>query len=423
MTDTLHQQIHSVVELQADFMQFRQFLEQSHPQLYRHTSKKSFDSLFNAHYQRIVYSMTTREFYNILIPLVARVGCGHTSLWSPEGFWDRAPQGMFPLRVHARDGQIYAIGCYGGDISVSPGNRITSINGQVAESVVDEMLRNIWSDGFIESRRYRRLNGVFPYLYALHYGFPEQFEIGVIEDGKEKIVTADPVGRRIVDACMDSLNLPGGALNPGLKLDIVETITAVLTIGSFAYYDDNEGFRTFIDSSFRKIREQNIGHLIVDLRGNHGGDPFCSSYLLTYLQKEPVIYFREPYGRYARLNKPLPMADFPFEGNQYYLVDGNCFSSTGHFTSLLKYHGLGTFIGEEAGATFTCNDASHDITLKHTGYRLQSARRSFSAAAYGLPTNRGILPDHAVQPTIGEVIRGHDAVMEYTLRMIKILPD
>ena len=175
---------------------------------------------------------------------------------------------------------------------------------------------------------------------------------------------------------------------------------------------------SFIDSSFIVIRDRNIRHLIIDLRGNDGGDPFCSYHLLTYLQREPVVYFRERYGRYARLNQPLPMAENSFQGKQYYLIDGICFSTTGHLTALLKYHGLGTFIGEETGATFTCNDASYDVELKHTRYRTQSARRTFAAAVYGFPLTQGNLPDHYVQQTIEEVISGYDAVKEYTLQLI-----
>jgi hypothetical protein len=114
------------------------------------------------------------------------------------------------------------------------------------------------------------------------------------------------------------------------------------------------------------------------------------------------------------------MAENPFTGRQYYLIDGMCFSTTGHFTSILKYYGLGTFIGEETGATFTCNDASHDTKLKHTGYNLQSARRTFAAAVPGFPEDRGILPDHPVRQTIEELIANHDAVLEYTLELIRV---
>ncbi|KPL14928.1 MAG: hypothetical protein AMS26_09005, partial [Bacteroides sp. SM23_62] len=155
----------TVDQLQADFRQFRQFLEESHPKLYQFTSRRTFDSLFEAHYQMIHHPMSTQEFYRILIPLVARVGCGHTSLWTPDGYWDKAPQRMFPLGVHALDGKLYVIHSYNQHCPVKKGSRIISVNGQNVETQVNEMLGNIWSDGFIMTKRCRRLNNVFPYLY------------------------------------------------------------------------------------------------------------------------------------------------------------------------------------------------------------------------------------------------------------------
>ena len=417
--ENTEQENYGVKELQADFKQFRQFLEKSHPQLYRFTSKRTFDSLFVAHSRMIDHSMTTQEFYRILVPLVARVGCGHTSLWSPDGYWDRAPQRMFPLGVHAREGQLFVIHSYNQVSPVTYGSKIISVNRINADNLVDEMLGNIWSDGFIRTKRYRRLNNIFPYLYALNYGYPEEFEIVVQEEGRERKINMGPLSRMVITAYRDSLVASGTIRREDLIMELKDAQTALLTIRTFAYYDDNKRFNRFIDSSFQVIRGHDIQHLVIDLRGNDGGDPFCSSHLLAYLQKKPVIYFSQPYGRYARLNKPLPMAEYPFKGSQYYLIDGMCFSTTGHITSLFKYYGLGTFIGEETGATYTCNDASHDTKLKHTGYRLQSARGSFATAVIGFPLDQGILPDHPVRQSIDEVIMNHDAVLEYTLQLIK----
>jgi hypothetical protein len=408
----------SIKELKADLKQFRQFLEESHPQLYRFTSKKTFDSLFQAHSRMIDDSMTTQEFYRILVPLVARVGCGHTSLWSPDGYWDRALQRIFPLGVHARDGQLFVIHSYNQESPVAYGSQIMSINGQNACCLVDEMLESIWSDGFIMTKRYRRLNNVFPFLYALNYGYPEEFEIVVREDGMERMINMRPLSRMVISAHRDSLVASGTIRREDLIMQLKDEQTALLTIRTFAYYDDNKGFNRFIDSSFQVIHDHDIQNLVIDLRGNDGGDTFCSSHLLAYLQEKPVIYFRQPYGKYAKLNKPLPMAENPFKGSQYYLIDGMCFSTTGHITSLLKYYEMGTFIGEETGATYTCNDASHDTKLKHSGYRLQSARGTFATAVIGFPFDQGILPEHPVRQSVDEVIRNHDAVLEYTLELI-----
>jgi len=416
--DTTSQAVYSVEDLQADYIQFRNFIEDSHPKLYQFTSKSDFDAVFEAQYGKINHPMTIQEFYTILIPLVVKVGCGHTSLWSPDGYWDRAPDRMFPLGVYARDDRLFVIHSYEQESSVDRGSEILSINGLPAEEVVNHMLDNIWSDGFILTKRYQRLNDVFPYLYALLYGFPTEFELVFKKDGKQKKMEMRPLQRTWIAEYRDSVY----SHRPDLKMEQLNERTALLTIRTFGYYDNVKGFHQFIDSSFQVISDHHIQNLIIDMRGNDGGDPFCSTHLLRYLQKEPIVYFREPYGKYAPFNKPLPKINNHFTGNQYYLIDGMCMSTTGHLTSLLRYHNLGTFIGEETGATYTCNDASHDLVLNYSGFRVNCPRGTFATAVEGFPLNQGILPDHPVSPTIEDLIDKRDAVLGYALELIESEP-
>lgn len=409
----------TVVQLQEDIRQARRFLEDSHPRLYRFTSQREFDSLYRDIHSKVSHPMGPQEFYSLLAPLVAAVGCGHTSLWPPEGYWDRAPQRMFPLGVHASNGQLFVIHGYNRDLPVSTGTRILSVNGIDSEELLENLLHSISSDGFIMSKRTRVLNNDFPIFYALMYGFPQQFELVVSAEGREKKLKLQPVSRPVIKTFRDSLVDSGVIPRKDLHLELSDPETALLRVRTFAYYDNNREFKRFIDSAFQVIRDQSIKYLIVDLRGNDGGDPFCSTHLLSYLEPEPIVYFRRPYGRYARFNKPLPMAENHFLGQQFYLIDGICFSTTGHLVSLAKYYRMGTFVGEETGATYTCNDASHDTRLTHSGLRLQSARFSFASAVAGFSDDRGILPDHQVRPSLDDVINNRDAVLEYTLELIK----
>ncbi len=43
----------------------------------------------------------------------------------------------------------------------------------------------------------------------------------------------------------------------------------------------------------------------------------------------------------------------------------------------------------------------------------------FASAVTGFPLNKGIMPDNTVRQTIDELIRNHDAVLDYTLKLIK----
>ena len=85
---------------------------------------------------------------------------------------------------------------------------------------------------------------------------------------------------------------------PKFRMDSLHK-TGILTIRSFFFYDSIPGFRHCVDSFFARVKEQHIHSVILDLRDNNGGDPFCSAYLLAYLAKEPEIYYPESYGRYG----------------------------------------------------------------------------------------------------------------------------
>jgi len=204
-----------------------------------------------------------------------------------------------------------------------------------------------------------------------------------------------------------------------LDLKILEQRdTAVLTIRSFVYYENPEKFNDFIDEAFEKINRLNIKNLLLDLRNNGGGNPFCTSHLFSFLIPKPLPYFAEEYSRYARLANPIPMAENAFHGRLIILINGGCFSSTPHFSALLKYHKIGTFIGTEAGATYTCNGATREIKLSHTGFIAVVSRRSYAAAVNGFPDDRGVLPDHIVMPRIEDLVQGRDAQKEYALQLI-----
>jgi C-terminal processing protease CtpA/Prc len=192
----------------------------------------------------------------------------------------------------------------------------------------------------------------------------------------------------------------------------------LLTINSFGYYGEVPMFKSFIDSVFQVIDQKGIDHLIMDLRGNGGGDPFCSSYLWGYLQHEPVPYFEDHYGKYDTLANNIPQPANHYQGKLYTLIDGLCFSTTGHFCGLLKYHQVGKFVGSETGATYTCTGNATYPALDETGIMVGTARvMRYTAAVKDMDTRRGIIPDYPVESTQKDLISGRDAVLEYALSL------
>ncbi len=414
----------SVAELQADFKQLRKAMEANPAIIYQFTEKGAFDRLFDQQFEKIVKPMSTEEFRRIIAPVIVQVGCIHTSLWMPPGYWKNARAKLIPLRLVFLKSRGYVWRIYNETKQISEGSEIISINGSPVSEILDILKANISADGYNESYRTFKINEGFSYRYGLDFGYQDELEFVYQlpdQNDQQKIVLKAVDLETVEKHGMEKNSTEYNALDYTHSFKVLEEKNAaILTIRSFAFYNKPEILNSFIDSAFNKIHEKNIQNLILDIRNNDGGNPFCSVHLFSYLESRPLPYFAEEYGKYAQLAHPIPLAEKPFTGSLYTLINGDNVSTTPHFCALLKYHKIGIFVGTETGGTYTCNAATREIHLKHTRFIVLLSRKSFASAVKGFPRNKGIIPEYPVQPTIEDLIAGRDAVMEFTLKLIEM---
>ena len=409
---------YSVQELQEDFQQMRQTLEEDHANIYEYTNKETFDKLFEQQYKLIAQPMKLYEFFKLLTPITAKVGCGHTNLWMPDEYWNSDPDKLFPLKIKLIEGYAVVTGDYNSKSLVPLGSIVLKINGISIDNIIQEMKVNYSADAMNENFILSQIERRFSLIYARRFGFPETFTVTYALPGRKIRETTElqPANIRAVRAVVfNNFN------HPELGFEVMEEkSTAIMTIQTFIYYDRVPMFKAYLDSCFTEIKEKKIENLILDLRGNDGGDPFCAAPLFSYLEHKPVPYFAESYGKYSSLADPIPLAENHFTGNLFTLIDGRCFSTNGHFCSLLKYHKIGKFVGTEGGATYKCNAGKNtEIHLKNTKIMLFFGRSTYAAAVKDMDKTRGILPDYAVEQTYRDFLEGKDTVFEHTLEFIK----
>jgi len=410
--------IFAVENLRHDFAQLRRILEEEHCCLYEYTGKDEFDRMFDERLALIDRPMRYEEFFRIAAPLAATAGCMHTALWMPGRFFDLDPDDLFPLRVRLIEGEVVVAGAYREPLEVPRGSVILEINGIPAKEVVDTLKTITSGDAhnpyFIETQVEKR----FAMFYASVFGFPEKFTVTYSPPGSESRITADlrPADIKSVrDAVFANFHapLPTFEVLEGGK-------TAVMTVKTFIYYDRVHEFREFMDASFRRIKEEGIENLVLDLRGNDGGDPFCAVILYSHLEKEPAPYFAESYsGKYAELAKPVPLAENRFRGRLYTLLDGRCGSTNGHFCALLDYHDIGRFVGTPSGATYKCNAGRNtEFRLDKTALILMIGRGTFAAAVEGMDKRKPIMPDYPAKETIRDFVAGRDVHLARALELV-----
>jgi C-terminal processing protease CtpA/Prc len=218
--------------------------------------------------------------------------------------------------------------------------------------------------------------------------------------------------------------------------------------------------KAFMKQSFEAIHAKASRALILDVRGNGGGESELGALLFSYLVGEPFKYFddiimtknsgmRYSFAKYADDGRdyvvPPGLAELradgkfhqiedsllglqqpskpTFTGPVYILIDGGCLSTTAEFLTEVHVHHRATFIGEEsAGCYYGPNSPTVRITLPNTklgifipllaGYMSVGSNPEHDPA-------RGIIPDFPVTRTIPDLLAGVDRDFELALKQAR----
>jgi len=407
----------SLEEVQKDFRQMQRIIERRHPKL--NVQPERLSELFDSRFRLLSEGMDELAFYRVLTPIVEALGCGHTALRvSRESEAHlRSSARYFPFEVRVRNDRIYVFR----DLSaarIPQGAEILSINGRSAGEVVSVLLGNITAEGDNLTRKYHVMNNGFGGAYLHYVEVTDSYDIVYRESTGGRSLSLTVSGVRDPTLTMSEIGFFNAGEEPGVgyRSDFGQDY-AVLTIRSFGAAR-GKSYEHFLEEFFRQLRERRVSTLILDLRGNWGGPPGPAMLLYSYLIREPSRYFggRLPF-YFFFLKRPVEPAEHGFHGKLYTLIDGACFSTTGHLISLLEHHELAAFIGEESGSSWICTDASHDFTLGKTGIRLHCATRIFQTAVSGQPKGRGLLPHYEVIPSLQDQLAARDTVMERAVEL------
>jgi hypothetical protein len=405
-------------ELQADFLQLVKLMDK-HPARYAFTSAPDFSKLIDAQFNKIDDSLTYTQFYAICAPVIASIGCGHTRLGGFKGLAN--PDLIFPIDFVMMDSQMFVVRANLKDLQLPAGAEILTINGEPVKDLYATITGNLHADGFNKSFKHALFTENFKYIFPMYYGFSDTFNV-TYKVSESSAVQDLSVTKSNCSPDTESMTRKTNDCQSLLCLKIIkEKNTALLTIEHFGYYEKVklESFKEFIDKSFLSIRESNVQNLVIDLRGNTGGNPYCASYLLAHISGKPITYYADGTKNYDDLKVPVPPANNRFERRPFILIDGLGFSTTGHLCALIKYHDLGTFVGQELGSTYTCNDGIRETsTLKNTQLNVRMAQSTFAVRVKGFDPRRGIIPDHPVSPVLEDLISGRDTELEYVFGLL-----
>lgn len=427
-TDVDTYKTYSLAQLQEDFVQLQTTIESKHGMLF--TDKEELAALFETQYALLKDGMSELEFYRVVAPIVSKLNCGHTGIDLSDDFLSNVKKdyGRFlPYEIKVIDGKAYVITNFSSS-AIPVRSEILSINGKSINDILDTFLNSLTADGSNLTKKYRMINHSFSDAYFNFIDSPESFII-TYKTGSDDIITeitAPSISQGARDSAIEEFNSSKQQDSSSGPYSFEEDY-AVLTIETFNYgnTDSRNEFKASLDSFFSELSERKISNLILDLRGNGGGDLYCAAYLFSYLISEAFPYLSDDFDEAAGnayisdLTLPIPPAENNFQGQLYVLINGASFSATSQLIALLRYHKIGTLIGEESAGSDILTSFVNDYTLGNTKLKFHCSSLALKVAVTGLIPGRGIYPDYPISPSIDDYINGTDSIKDFVIGLIE----
>lgn len=318
--------------------------------------------------QALPDSITRPELFMRLSKLVAAIGDGHSSLQFPfnEVFTEETLRLPMKVDIDTEHMTMSCAGCIDG--TVPTGADILSVNGIPTHQLLETMME--YASGERYFFRLERVRTMFSALFEMLYK-ADSYEVAYRTAGSKKelrCVLPALAFQEIRDRMPKDQSAQGASDTPYSFTIDSKRKTAVMDFRSF---DDPKKMTAFADSMFTVLRQQDIRHLIIDLRNNGGGNSAVGDELLRYLSPRPFRQFGKSLVRISPLTRrllntdqtapgwywfdsddmvvPRTAAEGHFDGKVYLLVSHHTFSSASSFAWAFQYFGMGTTIGEETG--------------------------------------------------------------------------
>lgn len=431
------------VQNDLDFLELQ--LQKFHPNLYVYSSKNEIDSSFQHLKNAIPDSLTKTQSYGIISSTCSIVKDGHYNIQPDKqtisAFYTISK--LLPIDIYWDNENAYIIRNYS-DADIKIGSKLLSINGIKTTKIRETILSGVLRDGNNDTYPNWILNNFLRAYYLFHFGASDYYEIRVENGIKEsKLVKVNGMIHQELSNARETKH-PEYFQNlkeeKGLGLKInKEKNTAILTIKSFENNllkkNYNQNFRKTIRAYFKIIAEQEINNLIIDIRGNQGGEVTNGIFFLKHLLAEPFQAvqgltkvnkrkYESPKNRTRAIKGAVDGYHSPFKpnykGHLYLLVNGGSFSCSGIVSQVLKKTKRGVLIGTETGGSaYTLVGApDKEITLPITQIQITIPTHQFILQEYEGKKKTGVIPDEIIWPTILDIIKNEDTELNHALQMI-----
>ena len=358
---------------------------------------KRFDRLCAAFEKKLPMIQTDREFFLLLERLIVSLRDSHTNLASYPTKKFFAPPG-YKIEMVGRDVHLFKRGRWLG--------KILSIGGSPIKS-----LMSLWAKRVAASSKQFRSVRVKDSLRLNERNTP--LEVMVQTTNKRRI-RLSLACRKIVPKTLSNRDIVSARVIDGIGYLRISTWSG----------EYSQQIKSLCDSAFDGFTRKNVRALIIDVRGNQGGDSKIAAYIAGRFFTNRVLFgvtktrISKSNLRYrtirAHVEPRQPHIPFPL----ILLVDAYCHSSNEYFIAGLKDNKQAILIGQTT-AGGSGNPTMVEIPYRESKLKVRIATWRYYRAI-GAPLERkGIKPNIIVKPTIEDLKNGRDVVLERAIKKAK----
>ena len=439
----------------TDLQIIRKSVEEIHPGLNRFGQQAGFVSRYDS-ICRILSRYDTinnLEFFRLVNPLMTSIKCGHVKFLPPVKDFPfyYYQDNLLPFIVRF-DGEnrLFIVEAQN---DLLRGKYLEKINGQPILDILKILRGNMFVDGNVQTSANAQIQQYFSAWYADFIQNSTNLDV-VLSDNSGSIKQLNVTGISI--AAWQQINKRIGFLGKQNELSFVNDSTAFLRIASFMPETSNRDFLKFLSKSFKNITQKNIENLIIDVRGNEGGNDKLGKELYSYIARNNFKYYERIELRVNRKKNITfhKLAYFPrfigiasllvrkrkdgsllwvrhqnlgnhrpkknaYKGMVTFLEDGLSFSVTSEFLAIAKTEKRGKFVGEESGGSYSGDNSGAFVIVKLPASGIDVGipiAGYYSAVKDDAQFSRGILPDTEVKPTASDLLENRDTVLNFILK-------
>ncbi len=447
--------------LKQDVRLLRKVFFDMHPVVGIYHQKSHFDSLFNNTLNKINEPLTHREFYIQLKFLINDFQCGHTEVGVSKTYTKvikKTKRNYSPYFFVPLNNKLYAIATLNknNDTLIKKGEEIVAINGYKSDSLIKWCKNFITVDGYNKTGKNYILQYWFNSLYQSLTVRPDTYVVDVLNKNN-KLYT-------VKYKSVNLLDIPELPIKPKQDSTLIKYKRAAIKykiyknnnycyfkLGQFSHRKYKKGYRKL----FKKIKQNNINNLVLDLRDNGGGSLSNCYRLLSYLLDTTLLQtsstvvksYSEPKYTKGWLSFKITKLYFKivgkhfnkgdtnfyavnikprkknhFNGKLFVLINGSSFSASCLTSAYLKYNKRAVFIGQEtSGALEGCNaGVTPYYTLPNTKLKVRIPVFRINHDIITSKTGRGIMPDYEITYTFKDLISKKDLELGKALELLQI---